>query len=246
MTGSETEAPALEVYLLGEVDFDDAQRLQRRLVYDLGERGGGALVLCEHPPTISIGRNGSRFHIRPDDDELRDLRVAVRWVNRGDGCLLHVPGQLNAYLALPLDGRRISVGAYLDGLHRVLLNVLNEFDLKGETRPDAPGVYLGHSRVATVGVAVARWIAYHGMTLNVGTYLPAFEMLLDEPGHGGYRLRQTSMEARRQRPTSPAKVREAMIRQVEAVFGLERHHVYTDHPLIRPKVRPHAYAVSPG
>ena len=63
---SSPQPPPLEVYMLGLVDFDDAQQLQRRLVYDLGERGGAALILCEHPPTISVGRSGSRApHRRP-------------------------------------------------------------------------------------------------------------------------------------------------------------------------------------
>ena len=59
-------------------------------------------------------------------------------------------------------------------------------------------------------------------------------------------LRHTSMEARRQRHTAMSKVREALIRQLEQVFGLERHHVYTHHPLIRRKVGSHVYAPSPG
>ena len=67
---SSPAAPPLEVYMLGLVDFEEVQQLQRRLVYDLGERGGGALVLCEHPPTISVGRSGSRAHIAADDDAL--------------------------------------------------------------------------------------------------------------------------------------------------------------------------------
>ena len=54
------------------------------------------------------------------------------------------------------------------------------------------------------------------------------------------------MESRRQRPTPMSKVREALIRQLEGVFGLERHHVYTHHPLIRRKVAAHVYAHSPG
>src|SRR4051794_19925529 len=94
------EPPSLEIYLLGLVDFDDAQRLQRRLVYDLGERPGAALVLCEHPSTISVGRSGSRMHILPDDETLRSLGLRTHWVNRGGGCVLHLPGQLVAYFAL--------------------------------------------------------------------------------------------------------------------------------------------------
>src|SRR3954464_13505716 len=72
--------PPLEVYLLGLVDFEEVQQLQRRMVYDLGERGGAALVLCEHPATISVGRSGSRSHITADDAGLRALGIKVYWV----------------------------------------------------------------------------------------------------------------------------------------------------------------------
>lgn len=236
--------PPLELYLLGTIDFEDAQRLQRRLVYDVGEsEGGGALVLCEHPPTITVGRGGSRAHIRPDDDELREARVRVHWVNRGGGCALHLPGQLVAYLILPLQPLGLSVNDYVEQLHRVVLDVLREFDLPGETRRDLPGVFLGSARVASIGVAVNRWIAYHGLTLNVGTYLGHFG-ILEEPGIDGRALRQTSMESRRQRPAPMPKVREALVRGIESAFGLEQHHVYTDHPLIRQKARPHVHAPS--
>ena len=238
--------PPLEIYMLGTVDFEDAQRLQRRLVYDLGERPGAALVLCEHPLTVSVGRSGSRIHMAPDDRALKDMGVGVRWVNRGGGCVLHLPGQLVAYFALSLDAFGLDLQHYIDGLHDAALGVLAEFDLEGTTRPDLPGVFLGGARVASVGVAVNRWIAHYGLTLNVGPFLEPFETILQEPGVGGQPLRQTSMESRRQRATPMAKVREAAIRQFERVFGLERHHVYTHHPLIRRKPLSHAYAPSPG
>jgi lipoyl(octanoyl) transferase len=239
------DPPPLEVYLLGLVDFEEAQRLQRRLVYDLGERPGAALVVCEHPATISVGRSGSRMHIVPDDVTLRSLGVRTHWVNRGGGCVLHLPGQIVAYLALSLERFGLDLQSYLDALHATVLGVLGEFDLDGNSRGDLPGVFLGNARVATVGVAVNRWIAYHGLTLNVGPFLEPFD-ILDEPGIGSQPLRQTSMESRRQRQTPMAKVRESLIRQVEGSFGLERHHLYTHHPLIRRKVFAHVYAPSTG
>ena len=246
---SRREPHPLEIYLLGLVDFDDIQQLQRRLVYDLGEReaGGGSLILCEHPPTISVGRSGSRAHIPLDDDGLKERGLKVRWVNRGGGCVLHIPGQLAGYLALPLAGSGLDLHRYLDGLHRVLIEVLREFDLEGSTKLDRPGVFLGNARVASVGVAVNRWIAYYGFTLNVSTFLEPFEWVQEPAGSSGMSAaRPTSMESRRQRPAPMAKVREAVIRRVEAVFELERHHLYTHHPLIRRKVDPHVYAQTPG
>jgi len=148
---SPSPADPLEIYLLGEVPFDDVQRLQRRLVYDLGENSGGALILCEHPPIISVGRSGSRAHIRADDDELRDMNLSVRWVNRGGGCLLHVPGQLAAYLITPLEPRELDVGRYLVSLHGLVIDVLAEFDLHGRTwaiSPESSSIMLGSRRSA--------------------------------------------------------------------------------------------------
>ena len=93
-----------------------------------------------------------------------------------------------------------------------------------------PGVFLGQARVATVGVAVNRWIAYHGLTLNVGPYLELFDL----SGRARARAFGRSGRPRWSRGgsglTPMPKVREALIRQLEAVFGLERHHVYTHHP----------------
>ena len=63
--------------MLGLVDFDELQQLQRRLVYDLGERRGAALILCEHPPTISVGRSGSRAHIVADDESSQAMGIRV-------------------------------------------------------------------------------------------------------------------------------------------------------------------------
>jgi lipoyl(octanoyl) transferase len=231
--------------MLGLADFLEVQQLQRRIVYELEEQGGAALLLCEHAPTISVGRSGSRAHIGPDDDSLRAMGIKVYWVNRGGGCVLHLPGQLVAYFVLPPRNSGLSLRTYLDRLHAVILGVLDEFDLSGGTRLDLPGVFSGEARIATIGVAVTRWIAYHGLTLNVGPCLDRFDVL-DEPGIGRFALRQTSMESRRQRYTAMSKVREALVRNLEQYFYLERHHIYTRHPLIQRKVLSHAYAPSPG
>ena len=238
------DPPPLEVFLLGMVDFQEVQLLQRRIVYDLGERGGASLLLCEHPPTMSVGRSGSRAHIIPDDLTLRTIGIRTHWVNRGGGCVLHLPGQLAAYVTMPLLPHNLTVCGYVERLYQAIQGVLDEFELCGKTRPDLPGIFLGKARVATVGVAVNRWIAYHGLTINVGPYLPLFD-ILDEDGVDGP-LRQTSIESWKHRSIPMARVRESLMRHLEKALGLKRHHLYTSHPLIRRKVVSHAYAPSPG
>ena len=202
-------SPPLEIYLFGEVPLDDVLRLQRRLVYEAGESGGGSLVLCEHPPSISVGRWGSWGHIRADFDQLKAAGIPVRWVNRGGGCAYHVPGQLATYVIVPLPLIGLNVCEYVNALQRAIVACLADFDLEGTLSPPTPGVFFGNARVATVGVAVSRWVAYYGFTLNVGPYLEPFRSLLCEPGPNGGPLRQTSMEARRQRPRRWRKSRKA-------------------------------------
>ncbi len=236
--------PPLEVYLLGTVDFDEMQLLQRRLVFEHGEREGATLVLCEHPPTISVGRSGSRAHIVPDDVALRRMGIATRRVDRRGGCVLHLPGQIVGYLVAPIGRKAEAARAHVRRIETVLLGVLDEFGLTGEFR-DVPGVFLGRGRVATIGVAVGRGIAYHGFTLNVGPFLEPFDLLV-EPGPKGSILRQTSMESRRQRPTPTSQARAAIVRRTEAAFELDRNHLYTRHPRLTRKVSTHAYAPSPG
>src|SRR5690348_16629863 len=116
----------LRVYLLGLVEFETALALQRTLVYETsGDRQSGCLILCEHPPLVTVGRDGSPADIRCDLAELRLRRWPVRWVNRGGGTLLHLPGQLAIYPIVPLDQRGLGLMDYLDSFQRVLQAVLD-------------------------------------------------------------------------------------------------------------------------
>src|SRR5947208_12699338 len=126
----------LQVYMLGLVEFEAALALQRRLVYQVtGDRNTAALILCEHPPLVTVGREGSWSHLHCDPDELQARRWRIRWVNRGGGCLLHVPGQLAVYPILPLNRLGLAPQSYLDRLGAGVLASLAGFDIDGEGRP---------------------------------------------------------------------------------------------------------------
>ena len=156
------QLPSLEVYMLGLVDFLEVQQLQRRIVYELGEQGGAALIFASTRPRSAWAAPAVVLTSSPTIDMLQAMGIRVHWVNRGGGCVLHLPGQLAAYFALPLDELGLNLQGYLDRLHTAILKVLGEFDLTGSLRADLPGVFSGPARIATVGVAVSRSIAYHG------------------------------------------------------------------------------------
>lgn len=104
------QTASLEVHLLGLVDFDAALALQEYLVFETAGRtdAQGTLLLCEHPPLITMGREASRAHLQTDAADLRRLEIDVRWLSRGGGAAVHSPGQLAIYPILPLD--RLQLG----------------------------------------------------------------------------------------------------------------------------------------
>jgi lipoyl(octanoyl) transferase len=235
------DGPVLEVYLLGLLNYGDALRLQRRLVYDVSGSHGqsAALVLCEHHPIITVGRLGSRAHIDCDDAELTARRIAIRWVNRGGGCMLHMPGQLAVYPIWPFPTGTIDFRSYLVRLEGVLLRVLRDFDIRAFGSPDHSGIWTATGQIASIGVSVSRWVSYFGLTLNVTGVREQFRILHPD-GNGS--LRGTTMEAERQRPAPMAKVREAVVTRFVEYFEPARHHLFTQHPMLQTVGRSRIYA----
>src|SRR5262245_45982519 len=112
---------ALRVYRPAPVDFAAALTVQRRRVGHIaGPPRPGALLICEHPPQVTIGRQGSVANLRCDLDELRAKRLPVRWVNRGGGCWLQAPGQLAVYPVVALDQQGLGLEAYCQQLQQLI------------------------------------------------------------------------------------------------------------------------------
>src|SRR5436190_450593 len=224
--GEPTPDPgALQVYLLGSLEFDDALRLQRSLVYQVrGDRARSALVLCGHPPLITVGRHGSPAQLDLDPDDRDPL--PVRWVSRGGGCLLHLPGQLAIYPILPLDRLRLGVGEYIERLHKVLLAVLDDFSIVGEVESARPDVRVGGRPVAFLGVSVRDWVSHFGAVLNVDPDLTLAREVMRLPED----RRWTSVARERHGPLRPALLRERVVEHFGAVFGMDRREILFHHP----------------
>ncbi len=220
---------ALQAYLLGTVEYGAALALQRQLVYHVtGDRDQAALVLCEHPPVITVGREGSRAHILYEPEELRALRWPVRWVNRGGGCLLHLPGQMAIYPILPLDRLGLGLRDYLDRLAAVLIDVLADFSVHATAGPDGSSVYVGPRPVAHLGVAVRDWVTWYGGAFNVYPDLDPLRRVRTAPGAEP----MTSLERERRGPLRPALVRERFLEHFRDRFGFERASLFFNHPAL--------------
>jgi len=221
---------SLEVRLLGVVDFDAALYLQERLARDISSRTDkrGALLLCEHPPIITVGYDGSRADICADKDELISRQIEVRWLSRGGGCVFHVPGQLAVYPIVPLDRLGVSDAQYQHLLEQSMLDVCREMRIVAERRHDAPGIWCRSGRLAQLGVEVRSRVAYHGLFVNVTPDMLLQRLLLSP--HSGERM--TSLSAQQERFVSMHKVRESLLRHLAARLGYQQYHLHTGHPLL--------------
>jgi lipoyl(octanoyl) transferase len=220
----------LHVYALGCVDFDALLAFQRRLQYEISEeRTHAALILCEHPSLISVGRRGSRSHIYVEADDLHLRGWPIRWVNRGGGCILHGPGQLALYPILPLDRLNLSIAQYLHRLNLAVSDLLGEFSLHADIATSEAGVRIGPRLVSALGVTVRDWITGYGAYLNVYPPLGHYADIVTDLEAG---QPMTSLERERKGPVRPAHVRQRLIEHFQARFGFEHCAFFSDHPAL--------------
>src|SRR5262249_51658075 len=160
---------------VGGRDCDALAALQRRLVYDIsGDRDTAALILCDHPTGITVGRDGSATHIRPNSDELEARGWPVRWVARGGGAMLHVPGQVACYPVFPLDALNLTPGRFVSELQAVAIELLRDFGVGGTLDANRPGVRANGRRLVHIGIAVRSWVSSFGLIVNVNPELALF------------------------------------------------------------------------
>jgi len=165
---AETGARLLDVRRLGRSRYDDAYALQKELVdARAGGKVGDVLILTEHDPVVTVGRGTP-----PAATAGVDLPVVE--VERGGEATYHGPGQLVAYPILLLPEGRRDLHRYLRDLEDVVIGVLSEFELEGVRKDGFTGVWLGDRKICSVGVAVRRWVTWHGFALNLTTDLDAF------------------------------------------------------------------------
>ncbi|MCA8972093.1 MAG: lipoyl(octanoyl) transferase LipB [Planctomycetes bacterium] len=158
----------LEVRTLGRTPYDatlDAMRAATDAVATGQERD--QLWLTEHEGVYTAGR-------RTDASDWVAPGTNVIAVERGGRITWHGSGQLVAYPIVRLSGKGRDLHAWLRLLEDVLINTLAEFGLVGERDPDGTGVFVERRKIASIGIAVRRWVTFHGLALNVDPDLTAF------------------------------------------------------------------------
>ncbi len=171
----------LTVRRLGVVPYEEAADLQRMLVTARQRcEGADTLLLLQHPHVITLGVKvrDDWTHILAPSDELARLGVQVHQSGRGGDVTYHGPGQLIGYPIIEIPQGRRDLHRYIRDLEEVLIRVVAHFGLEGERVGGLTGVWVGHEKVAAIGVRSARWVTSHGFSLNVSADLEYFRLIV--------------------------------------------------------------------
>jgi len=159
----------------GRTRHTDAQRRQEELVARrMAGEIGDTLVFTEHEPVYTLGlRKGAAGNLVWDEAQRQAAGVEVVQTNRGGDVTYHGPGQIVGYPIVSLETHR-DLHAYLRFLEQVMINSLGKLGLASSRRAGKTGIWLADRKIAAIGVAVRRWVTYHGFALNVEPDLAPF------------------------------------------------------------------------
>ncbi|MCR4336216.1 MAG: lipoyl(octanoyl) transferase LipB [Candidatus Omnitrophica bacterium] len=162
---------------LGLIDYQAAYTLQKQCVEDVLQGGAQKILLCEHPSVLTLGRLAQEGYILFPKDELARRGVEVHHIDRGGEVTLHSPGQLVVYPILDLRNYQKDLKEYLSKLEQVAIDFLKGFDIVADRNPGKTGVWVGDHKIMSVGVAVKKWVTFHGLALNINTDLNLFSLI---------------------------------------------------------------------
>jgi lipoyl(octanoyl) transferase len=163
---------------LGLIDYERAWDLQHQLwSRRVEEELPDVLLFLEHPHVITLGRRGNRSHLIASPEVLETMKIPLFHAERGGDVTYHGPGQIVVYPVFNLKDYGYRLVRYVSQLEEVILSVLKDFGIVGRRDPLNRGVWVDGEKIASVGVAIKRWVSFHGLSLNYETDLKYFELI---------------------------------------------------------------------
>lgn len=172
----------INVIYLGLVDYSTALRLQQTLVNMVKEgQIGHTLLLLEHPPVITLGRNATEKNVVVSCDFLANQGIELQETDRGGDVTFHGPGQLVGYPIFNLRGftRRIGAVDFVRKLEESLIRSCGDLGIVTQRIPGMTGVWTEEpAKIAAIGVHISRGVTSHGFALNVSTNMDYFKLIV--------------------------------------------------------------------
>jgi len=186
----------IQYLYLGRVDYPEGLRLQAEVASLVAEgRAQNVLLLLEHPPVLTLGRNANRANILASSDLLALRGVTIHEINRGGDVTYHGPGQLVGYPIFNLrtltnpNGGRLGPVDFVRLMEEALIRLCTLHGVPAGRIPGLTGVWCGLSdpqipsnpparKIAAIGIHVARGITSHGFAFNLTTHLADFSLIV--------------------------------------------------------------------
>ncbi|MBI2816162.1 MAG: lipoyl(octanoyl) transferase LipB [Acidobacteria bacterium] len=219
---NQRESRLCTVYRLGHVPYGEALALQRELAarrkaHEIED----TLLLLEHNPVITFGRNAKREHLISNPAVLEQQGIEVVETERGGDVTYHGPGQLVGYPILDLSLIRKDVVWYVRTLEEVLIRASADFGVEAQRVKGFTGVWVNGAKLAAIGVHISRWVTSHGFALNVETDLGNFRHIVP---CGITACAVTSLRQLLRVPVNRSAVEERIIAHMGELFGFETRH----------------------
>lgn len=178
-------AGPVRVRALGRVAYDDSFRRMREFTLARGPQTPDEIWFLEHDPVFTQGQAGKSEHVLAPGD------IPVVQSDRGGQVTYHGPGQLMAYVLLDLQRLGYGIRSLVSRLEQAVVATLAGYGITAAGRPDAPGVYAGDDKIASLGLRVRKGCSYHGLALNVAMDLEPFSRI-NPCGFQGLHMTQVS------------------------------------------------------
>lgn len=175
---------AAEFMVRRDLPYAGGVAMQRRYLSELADdrERPGVVVFAEHRPVITCGRSGDGSNLLVRPEALLADGIEYHPAGRGGDVTYHGPGQWTVYPILRLDWYRRDLHQYLRLLEECVIRFLSYYDIEGGRREGLTGAWVGGGKVAAVGVAVSRWITWHGFALNIHPDLANFSKYMHPCG----------------------------------------------------------------
>ena len=175
MIMSQSKQIEFQILDLGRKSYEEVWILQKKMqLKRINGDVGDMLILVEHNPVYTLGKNANPNHLL----QSRDRSIDVFNIERGGDITFHGPGQLVGYPILNLSNYKKSVSWYMRVLEQLTIDVLNEFKIIASRVEGLTGVWVGDKKIAAQGVRMSRWVTMHGFSLNVNTDLSFYDGII--------------------------------------------------------------------
>ncbi|MDP6674119.1 MAG: lipoyl(octanoyl) transferase LipB [Gammaproteobacteria bacterium] len=173
----------IQIRQLGLVDYASTLASMNKFTDRRSADTPDELWLLEHAPVFTLGLAAKRSHL------LAPGEIPVVQVDRGGQVTYHGPGQLIAYTLIDLKRAGLTVRSLVSALENAVINTVAEYGIEARNRREAPGVYVGEAKLASIGLRIRRGCSYHGLALNVDMDLTPFTRI-NPCGFAGMQMTQ--------------------------------------------------------